>query len=122
MHDIKLPAGEANNGVFADPALWRAWCWCLFQAADGDRLDVIAVGKGSVQVPVTHGQFACQRGTTAAALAVPDSTARNLMERLGKAGRITWEVSVDKQYRIITIVSAKSYIRVKPKPKTSIIA
>lgn len=115
-HAIHLPPGD---GLMADPALWRAWCWCLYRAADRDRQDVVVVGAGTVAVAVAFGQFACQRGTVAAGLGVPDSTARNLMTRLMEAGRITAMVSEDKQFTVVSIVSPEQYITQYKKRRTS---
>lgn len=116
---ITLPRSDADSAEFADPALWRTWCWCLFQAATGIRKDTVAVGSGTVEVPVMFGQFACQRGTVAKAMDVPDSTARNMMQKLRDAGRILWMVSEDKQYTVITIVDAEKYIKPAKRKRTS---
>ena len=79
----------------------------------------VAVGRGVADVPVERGQFVCQRGTVAALLCVPDSTARNLMHRLIASGRITARASPDKQYTVVTIVDADRYLLASGKRRTS---
>lgn len=104
---IKLFRKAMDSEVWANPNLWKTFCYCLLKAVHGKQYVNISTGRGQRQVVLTRGTFLFGRLSAAKRLGFTPSTTRNYMKKLEEMGLI--DIFVGTHYSVITVLNYNRY-------------
>lgn len=105
---IKLHRKSLTSEVFADPALWRVWTWCLLRANHKPQRF-----RGQV---IPRGSFVTAMRTAAEELGMPRSTIHGVLGRLNKLNMIRTETG--RGYTVVSVCKYETYQRREKPPRT----
>lgn len=105
---IKLHRKSLTSEVFADPALWRVWTWCLLRANHRTQRF-----RGQ-EIP--RGSFVTAMRTAAEELGMPRSTVHDALGRLKKRNMVRTEAG--RGYTVVTVCKYEAYQKQDEKPRT----
>lgn len=104
---VRLWREITKHAVFADPELFRLFCYCILRANYRPKTINVKSGRGMRAIKVNRGEFVAGRNSLADEFHCPPSTIRNRLERLQKLGCI--ELLVDKLKTRIRVVNYDKY-------------
>lgn len=105
---IKLHRKSLTSEVFADPALWRVWTWCLLRANHKPQRF-----RGQV---IPRGSFVTAMRTAAEELGMPRSTIHDVLGRLNKNNMIRTETG--RGYTVVSVCKYNTYQKRDDAPRT----
>lgn len=104
---VKLWRKSLDSDVFADPHLWRLFCWCLLRANRKPRQVPVNTGRGNTIVALVAGQFVTGRKAGSAELGWAGNTFSRRLGQLAGMGMIA--VKPGTHFSIVSIVNWGTY-------------